>query len=68
MWERWTKDHGLTSEQKEELLHLLRDCAHAPPADLRSGLLQDTLYKPSQIWKQNEAIQQWLNNYNIAEV
>ena len=78
-WERWTKDHkhGLTSEQREELLHLLRECAHAPPADPASALPQDALYKQavailqqSQIWKQNKAVQQWLNNYwlNIAEV
>ena len=78
-WERWTKDHkhGLTSVQREELLHLLRECAHAPPADPASALPQDALYKQavarlqqSQIWKQNKAVQQWLNNYwlNIAEV
>ena len=43
-WERWTKDHkhSLTSEQRE-FLHLLRDCAHAPPAGSASGLPQDTL-------------------------
>lgn len=46
-WERWTKDHkhGLTSEQEEQRLHLLRECAHAPPADLASGVPQDASHK-----------------------
>ena len=78
-WERWTKDHkhGLTSDQREQLLHLLRECAHAPPTDPASGVPQDAFYKQavtnlqqSEIWRHNEAVQQWLNNYwfNIAEV
>ena len=31
-WERWTKksEHGLTSEDREKLLHLLRGMAYAP--------------------------------------
>ena len=65
-WERWTKDHkhGHTSEQSEELLHLLRECAHAPPVDPAGRNKQaETRLQQSQLWKQNEAVQQWLNNY-----
>ena len=30
-WERWTKEkHGLSADDAEVLLSLLRDCAHAP--------------------------------------
>ena len=33
-WERWTKErkHGLSADDTEVLLSLLRDCAHAPSA------------------------------------
>lgn len=46
-WERWTKDdkHGLTSEQGEQRLHLLRECAHALSADPTSEVPQDASYK-----------------------
>ena len=78
-WERWAKDHkhGLSNEQKELLLHLLRECAHAPPSDEASGAPQDALYQTavknlqqSEVWQNNKAVQQWLNNYwlNIAQV
>ena len=78
-WERWVKDHkhGLSNEQKELLLHLLRECTHAPPSDEASGGPQDALYQKavknlqqSEVWQNNKAVQQWLNNYwlNIAQV
>lgn len=33
-WERWVRDskHGLKKEDGQSLLHLLRDCADAPPS------------------------------------
>ena len=46
-WERWVKDHkhGLSNEQKELLLFLPRECAHAPPSDETSGAPQNALYQ-----------------------
>ena len=63
-WERWTKDrkHGLSTENAEMLLCLLRNCAHVPsPTD--ASLPVDSYYqqqvehlKQIQIWQHNEQV------------
>ena len=67
-WERWTKDrkHGLSSDDAEVLLSLLRDCAHAPsptaldlPVDHHYQQHVDNL-KKSRIWQHNQQVQEWL--------
>ena len=68
-WVRWVRDHkhGLTNEEGEELLQLLRECAHASPADASTMLPHDAHYKAavqaltqSPVWKKHYAVQQWL--------
>ena len=67
-WERLTKDrkHGLSSDDAEVLLNLLRDCAHAPsptaldlPVDHHYQQHVDNL-KKSRIWQHNQQVQEWL--------
>lgn len=68
-WERWVQDrnHNLNAANRNELLSLLRDCAWASPA--RSGEVSiDHSYKQaviklkkSCIWKENEAVRNWLS-------
>ena len=59
-WERWVKDHkhGLTKEEQEDLLSLLRACANAPPSH------------PPQNQTANETTEQEYNGidglYNLA--
>lgn len=69
-WERWTKDHkhGLSKEESEILLDLLRNLAQAPPSFVQEKP-QDYYYKQaldnlkmSSIWKGNMQVQNWLTN------
>lgn len=72
-WSRWAKDHkhGLTADERDELLDLLRSCAWAPPClNTTEELPEDHFYlqaverlKASQVWLQHEMVQTWLNNY-----
>ena len=59
-WQRWMKDHkhGLSPEEVDILLSLLRDIAQSPPTD--SDLPLDHNYhqhfnnlKQSNVWKKN---------------
>ena len=69
-WERWTKErkHGLSADNAELLLCLLRNCAHAPsPTD--TSLPIDKYYqehvkvlKESKIWSQNAHVRDWLQS------
>ena len=68
-WERWVRDHkhGLTKEQGEELLRLLRACAHEESTDPSFGYPVDhsfqqreTKLKASPLWK-NDGVRQWLS-------
>ena len=68
-WEWWTTNHkhGLSCDQKESLLSMLRECANAPPTDDSSGLPHDFYYrqavdnlKTSGIWQNNESVKDWL--------
>ena len=70
-WERWIKDHkhGLTKDDGDHLLDLLRNCAHAPPPPTHEGKQQDYYYqqalanfKASKVWKDSTNVQVWLNN------
>ena len=78
-WERWVRDHHhkLSKDEGDELLRLLRECAHAPaprpqenlPHDYYYNLAVDSL-KSSSIWLSNEHVRTWLSNYwlNISNV
>lgn len=76
-WERWAKNskHGLSGEESETLLSLLRDCAGAPPCDdgqhpedYHYQLAVDRLQR-SAVW-QHETVEQWLTTkwLNIPQV
>ena len=75
-WGRWVKDHkhGLTSDEGDELLDLLRSCAWAPPCfTTTEQQSEDHFYleaverlKASQVWLQHEMVQTWLNNYWLS--
>ena len=67
-WEQWTKErkHGLSSNDAEVLLSLLRDCAHAPsptatnlPTNHHYQEHVDIL-KNSTVWKRNQQVREWL--------
>ena len=65
-WLRWCRDHthGLTQEEADILLDLLRACAWAPPAD-GPDLAQHykeavSQLKLSQVWRNHPAVRQWL--------
>ena len=69
-WERWVKDrkHGLSERSAATLLDLLRDCANAPVNSMIENEPADYLFKQalerlktSDIWKNNEQVQQWLS-------
>ena len=66
-WERWTKksEHGLTSEDREKLLHLLRGMAYAPwssdpetPFSAVAEAKKKLVY--SDVYKKNTHVQKWL--------
>ena len=68
-WERWVRDHkhGLTKEQGEELLRLLRACTSEESSDPSFGHPVDhsfqqrvTELKASSLWK-NDGVKQWLS-------
>ena len=70
-WEQWVKDHkhGLTKDEGETLLDLLRTCANAPPPPAHEGKQQDHYYqqalanlKASKVWKENSNVQEWLTS------
>ena len=78
-WERWVKNHnhGLTKSEGEELLGLLRECAHAPAPRPQENLPIDYYYNmalkkltSSSVWTKHKQVRSWLNNYwlNISEV
>ena len=61
-WERWTKDHkhGLSKEDGDILLDLLRNCAQAPPSSIHDDKPQDCHFtqaldnlKKSNVWISN---------------
>lgn len=67
-WERWVKDkkHGLSSDDGDSLLCLLRDVAQAPspneddkPIDHHYCKHVNNL-KGSKIWKDNSSVREWL--------
>ena len=69
-WERWTnqRKHGLSNDDRELLLHLLRECASVPSTSPESGLPCDAYYqqavkdlKDSTVWKSNEDVRVWLD-------
>ena len=74
-WERWVKDHKhrLSETKGAELLNLLRDCARASPSCSADQQPEHIFYyqavsclKDSQVWLQNDHVQNWLNNYWLS--
>lgn len=68
-WERWVRDkkHGLSFEDGEILLGMLRSCAWAPSAGIDADMPFDHHFKQavktltsSDLWKKNEHVRQWL--------
>ena len=70
--EQSVKDHkhGLTSDEGEELLDLLRPCAWDPPcfstSEEPSTFQTVESLKASQVWLHHEMAQTWLNNYRLS--
>ena len=54
---------------KANNLHLLRECAHASPADLTSGVPQDAFYKLAVTNLQQLEMEIWrhVNSTTVAE-
>ena len=68
-WERWTNErkHGLTDEGRDQLLHLLRECANAPSPPDDTHMPHTYYYdkavetlKSSSVWRNNEQVTSWL--------
>ena len=67
-WVRWVNNtkHGLTKDEGQILLNLLRDCATAPPSDSPDELSNQYFHeavnnlKASSVWKNHKAVRQWL--------
>ena len=67
-WVRWVNNtkHGLTKDEGQILLNLLRDCATAPPSDSPDELSNHYFHeavnnlKASSVWKNHKAVRQWL--------
>lgn len=68
-WERWTNErkHGLTDEGRDQLLHLLRECANAPSPPVDTHMPHTYYYdkavetlKSSSVWRNNEQVRSWL--------
>ena len=64
-WERWIKNHqnGVSPDDQESILELLRSCAWAPPPDPTEGLPVDVNYqkavknlKENDIWIENSQL------------
>ena len=69
-WERWVKErkHGLSPQDGEDLLSLLRDCANAP-SPLSADLPIDSHYqqraanlRESKVWNNNKQVKEWLES------
>ena len=75
-WTRWVRDrkHGLSNDDDDMLLQMLRDCAWAPSGgkDTIDQHYQEAIKTlcSSSIWKNTPAVQNWLNNnwLNIPKV
>ena len=70
-WVRWVRAHknGLTKEEGETLLDLLRDCAWAEGGDEVNLMKVDEMYrkavnrlKDSAVWKRHGNVQKWLTS------
>ena len=67
-WERWVKDkkHGLSSDDVDTLLDLLRDVAQSPSSVDDDKPLDHHYHQnvinlmESTIWKDNSSVQEWL--------
>lgn len=72
-WERWVKakqnsSGGLTKDESDDLLGLLRGCASASPCT-EEGFPVDKYYqeavtqlKASEVWKKHESVRFWLES------
>ena len=74
-WERWVKErkHGLSSEDGDILLSLLRDCTQAPspttaghPID-QVYLQQVEILKNYKVCKTNQQVQEWLETKWLSQ-
>ena len=80
-WERWVWDHhhGLSKDERDELLQLLRECAQAPTPRPQDKLPNDHYYnlalnnlKSSPVWLNNETVRTvrlsnyWLGISNVS--
>lgn len=74
-WTRWTRDHkhGLSAEEAEELLSLLRSCAWASPSSDKQ-LPVDVNYKKAEeelkkslVWKNHPVVQTWLQDWWLSK-
>ena len=70
-WERWMKDHkhGVSNDEADKLLEVLRACAWAPPAEEDEKLPFDHHYKAAvkklkenDTWVDNPQVKNWLLN------
>lgn len=65
-WERWVKDrkHGLSQQDGECLLMLLRKCAHAQPDNNipfgHNYRKQVNILKESHVWIKHVQVRDWL--------
>ena len=71
-WERWIRDHkhGLTREEGECLLAMLRECAHAPLPAPSEKIPFDYYFqkalsqlKKSDVWSSHPSVQHWISTY-----
>ena len=69
-WERWTNErkHGLTDEGRDQLLHLLCECANVPSPPVDTHMPHTYYYdkavetlKSSSVLRSNEQVRSWLN-------
>lgn len=70
-WVRWVKAHknGLTKDEGDKLLDLLRDCAWAEGGDEVNQMQVDKMYsnavkklKDSSVWQQHDTVRNWLTS------
>jgi len=71
VWVRWVKarKNGLTKDEGDRLLELLRDCAWAEGGDEVNQMQVDKMYssavkrlKDSSVWQQHDMVQSWLTS------